>query len=95
MYFILIYETVDNYVEKRKPYRSEHLAMLTTHLDSNHIVLGGAVNDPPDKAYIIWNVDSKEIVEDFVKNDPYVKNGLVSKYEIRSWNVVIDKTGLS
>ena len=29
----------------------------------------------------------REEVEDFVKDDPYVTNGLVSSYRIRAWNV--------
>ena len=92
MYFILTYETVQDYVELRKPFRSEHLGLLNIELKKKHIVLGGALEDPADKAVIIWKVDSKKIVEDFVAKDPYVQNGLVSNYEIRSWNVVIENT---
>lgn len=89
MYFILTYYTVDNYVEKRKPYRSEHLELLEVELKKKHIILGGALSDPADQAIIVWKVNDRKIIEDFVKNDPYVKNGLISKHEIRSWNVVI------
>ena len=90
MYFILFYHTVHDYVEKRAPYRSEHLKLLNIELKKKHVVLGGALNDPTDQAVIIWNVEDKKIIEDFVASDPYVRNGLVSKYEIRSWNVVIN-----
>lgn len=31
-----------------------------------------------------------EVVEKFVQNDPYSNNGLVARYEIRSWTVVIE-----
>lgn len=92
MYYILTYETVQDYVELRKPFRSEHLALLKIELEKKHVVLGGALEDPADKAVIIWKVDDKKVVEEFVANDPYVQNGLVSKYEIRSWNVVIENT---
>lgn len=89
MYFILTYYTVDNYVEKRKPYRDEHLELLDIELKKNHIVLGGALSDPADQAIIVWQVEDRKVIEDFVNSDPYVKNGLISKHEIRSWNVVI------
>lgn len=90
MYFILTYETIEGYVEKRKPFREEHLSLLTKELENKHVILGGALEDPADKAVIIWNVKDKKTIEDFVSNDPYVQNGLISKYEIRPWNVVIN-----
>lgn len=90
MYYILTYETVDNYVEKRQAFREEHLSLLTTELQAKHVVLGGALEDPADKAIIIWKVDDKKTIQNFVDKDPYVQNGLVSKYEIRPWNVVIE-----
>ena len=90
MYYLLFYHTINDYVEKRKPYRSEHLKLLSAELEKNHVVLGGALTDPANQAVIVWQVDDKKIIEDFVANDPYVKNGLISEYEIRSWNVVIE-----
>ena len=90
MYYILTYETIDDYVEKRKPFRQEHLDLLKRELDAKHVVLGGALEDPTDKAVVIWKVQDKKTIEEFVSKDPYVQQGLVSKYEIRSWNVVIE-----
>jgi uncharacterized protein YciI len=34
------------------------------------------------------NTDS---IEEFVKNDPYVKNGLILSYKILPWTTVIGK----
>lgn len=90
MYFILFYHTIEDYTERRQAFRNEHLTLLNKELEKKHVVLGGALNDPADQAVIVWNVDDIKIIEDFVAQDPYVKNGLVSKYEIRSWNVVIN-----
>jgi uncharacterized protein YciI len=55
------------------------------------MILAGAFSDPPDKALLIFKVDDKSIVQKFVDNDPYVKNGLITKREIRPWTVVIGK----
>lgn len=33
----------------------------------------------------------KKNIEEFVKNDPYVKNNLVSKYEIKEFEIESDK----
>jgi len=37
----------------------------------------------------VFRVDSAAEVEAFVRNDPYVKNGIVTSHRIRPWNVVV------
>ena len=48
--------------------------------------MGGAFNDPVDGAAVIFT--TKEAAEDFVSNDPYVANGVVTSHGIREWSVV-------
>ena len=50
---------------------------------------GGAYSDPADTALLVWRVEDTAVVENFVSNDPYVKNGLIARWEIRPWTVVI------
>jgi len=38
---------------------------------------------------LVFRVAERSIVEDFARNDPYVKAGLVVRWEIRPWTVVI------
>jgi hypothetical protein len=40
---------------------------------------------------LIFRVKDKSVIEEFVDKDPYVKNGLIAKWEIREWTVVIGK----
>ena len=89
MYYILFYETVDNYTEKRQPFRPEHLTMVSSAQVAGHIVMGGAFANPADGVAIVFKTDAKAIVEEFVKNDPYVQNDLVARWYIRDWTVVI------
>ena len=51
--------------------------------------MGGAFSDPPDRALLLFRAPEKGVVEDFVRNDPYVVNGLVTRWEIRPWTVVV------
>ena len=44
--------------------------------------------DPVDGALLWFNADSPAVVEEFVKADPYVQNGLVVKWRIRPWMTV-------
>jgi hypothetical protein len=89
MYYILFYKTIDDYIEKRTPYRDEHLALAKEAHDRGEIVLAGALTDPADSAVLIFKSDSPDVVVKFAENDPYVKNGLISEWEVRPWTVVV------
>ncbi|MDD2304858.1 MAG: YciI-like protein [Prolixibacteraceae bacterium] len=89
MYYILFYETVDNYVEKRIPYREEHLSLAQQAYQNGSLIMGGALDDPADSAMLVFKGDNQQVAIEFAKNDPYVKNGLIMKWQVRPWNVVI------
>ncbi len=89
MYYILFYETVDNYTEKRIPYRAEHLALAQEAQTNGTLILAGAFAKPADGAALIFKATSSEVAENFAANDPYVKNGLVTHGYVREWTVVI------
>lgn len=89
MYYILFYKTVENYTEKRTPYRAEHLAYAQNFQENGHLVMAGALTDPADGAVLVFKSDSPETARAFALNDPYVKNGLITEWEVREWNVVI------
>ena len=89
MYYILSYKTVDNYVQRRAPFRQQHLDYASTFVERGELILGGALEDPVDSAVLVFEADSPEIAEEFAKNDPYVRNGLITQWTVRKWNVVI------
>jgi len=89
MYFLLIYKTVDNYVEKRAPYRPEHLGYANAAHARGEIVMAGALADPADSAVFVFRAESPAVVEDFARNDPYVKAGLITEWSVRPWTVAI------
>jgi len=89
MYYILFYKTVDNYIEKRAPYREEHLAMATDFFKAGKLTMAGALAEPADGAVLVFKGDDPKVAEDFARNDPYVKNGVVVEWRIRPWTVVI------
>ena len=88
-YYALIYDVVDDYVMRRTQYREEHLRLANEANRRGELLLGGAFTDPADRTLLIFHVKEKSIIEEFVKYDPYVINGLVTRWEIRQWNVVI------
>ncbi|MGE5428556.1 MAG: YciI-like protein [Methylococcaceae bacterium] len=89
MYYILFYKTVENYVERRKPFRDEHLKLAMEAYNNGAVVMAGALADPADEAVLVFKGDSPAVAEAFAKNDPYVKNGLIKEWKVRPWSVVI------
>ena len=89
MYFVLLYDYVDNVAERRAPYREEHLALVSKLRDRGEVVMAGAWANPLDGAALVFKTPSQAAVEEFVAADPYVAGGLVTQWRIREWNVVI------
>lgn len=89
MYYTLFYETVDDYIERRAPYREQHLAYATAAHARGELVLGGAFTEPVDGALLIFAGDSPAVAEEFARNDPYVKSGCITSWKVRPWVVVI------
>jgi uncharacterized protein YciI len=51
--------------------------------------MGGALAEPADAAVMIFKTGSRAAVEDFARDDPYVKAGLIVEWSVRPWTVVI------
>ena len=89
MYYLLFYDLVPDYIEKRAPYREEHLSLARKAHERGEMVMGGALAEPADGAVLVFKGQSAEVAENFVRNDPYVKAGLVGRWRVRPWTVVI------
>jgi hypothetical protein len=89
-YYLLFYHVVDDYVARRAQFRDDHLRLARAAHERGELILGGALADPADAALLVFRAADKSVVEDFVQADPYVINGLVKKWEIRPWTVVIE-----
>ncbi|MHC4601213.1 MAG: YciI-like protein [Planctomycetota bacterium] len=89
MHFLLFYETVENYVERRAPYREDHLAYATAAYDRGELFMAGALAAPADGAVLVFRGEDASVAEAFAANDPYVKAGLIAKWKVRPWTVVI------
>jgi uncharacterized protein len=88
-YYALFYEVVDDFIARRAAYRDEHLHLAREARARGELVLAGALADPADGALIVFQGESPAAAEAFARLDPYVKNGLVSKWKVRNWTVVV------
>lgn len=89
MYWILLYDLADDYLERRPPLRSRHLDGVRSAHERGELVIAGALADPPDGAVLVFRGDTAEPAERFARADPYVREGLVTGWRVRAWTVVI------
>lgn len=88
-HYMLFYEYVEGIVEKRAPFRAEHLAFAEAARDRGELLMAGAWGVPVDGAAFVFRVDDIARVDAFARGDPYVTNGLVRSWRVREWTVVI------
>lgn len=89
MHYMLIYDLSPDYLEKRGEFRDAHLQLAWQSKKDGHLVLGGALQDPADQAFLLFEGDSPKGAESFAKSDPYVENGIVKSWRVRSWMTVV------
>jgi hypothetical protein len=85
----LFYDVVDDFVARRQPFRAEHLAKARAAHERAELVLAGALADPPDGAVLLFRAESADPVTAFATTDPYVVNGLVTRWRVREWTTVV------
>jgi uncharacterized protein len=89
MHYLLFYDVVEDYVNRRASYRAAHIALAREAVARGELVLAGALANPADGAVLVFRGSSPDVAESFARNDPYVKNGLVTKWSVREWTTVI------
>lgn len=89
MHYLLFYEFVPDYLERRGQYRAEHLRLAWEAHERGELVLGGALTDPADAGVMMFKGDSPQVAEKFVAADPYVRHGVVAKWRVRGWTTVV------
>lgn len=89
MHWLLVYDYVEDIVERRGPFRAEHLALAQSASERGELLMAGATGDPVDGALFVFVAESADAAEAFARNDPYVQNGLVTASRVVPWNVVV------
>jgi uncharacterized protein YciI len=89
MYYVLFYDYVEDVLERRPPLREKHLGLAKRAHERGELILAGALSDPVDQGVLVWKVEDPKTIEEFARADPYVTGGIVERWRIRPWNVVI------
>lgn len=89
MHYILLYNTVDDFIARRAPFRAAHLELAQQAYERGELVLAGALADSEGGAMLVFQGPSPAVAEAFAKVDPYVTNGLVTGWRVRLWTTVV------
>lgn len=89
MHFLLLYDFVPDYLQRRPAYRAEHLRLAWGAHDRGELVLAGALAEPVDAAVLLFAGDNAHAARAFAEADPYVKAGLVRRWSVRPWTTVV------
>jgi uncharacterized protein YciI len=92
MHYLLMYDLVPDYLERRGEYRDEHLGLAWAAAQRGELVLAGALANPTDGAVLLFNSDSPAVAEAFARADPYVRAGLVEQWRVREWVTVVGES---
>lgn len=94
-HFLLIYEYVDDFRDKRAPLRSAHLALAQDAAARGDLDLGGALVEEP-LGVLVFRSDSAAVAEAFAQADPYVTGmdgapAIVTRWRVREWMTVVGR----
>jgi uncharacterized protein len=87
-HYLLLYDYVEDILERRAPYREEHLERIRAGREAGEVLMAGPLGDPPRGAAIVFKGVDKDRVEQFALQDPYVRAGLVPVWHAMRWSVL-------
>jgi uncharacterized protein YciI len=87
MKYVLTYESAPDFMSKIPANIGPHRALWKKFHDEKTLLMVGPLTDPPGSAMGIFT--NRAAAEAFVAADPFVQNGVVSKWAIREWNEVL------
>jgi uncharacterized protein YciI len=90
-HFLLFYEVCDDYVARRAPFRNAHLEHARAACDRGELLLAGALADPVDGALLLFQGETPDVARQFAERDPYVLNGLITRWHVREWTTVVGR----
>jgi uncharacterized protein YciI len=71
----------------RPSVRPAHLENLKTLIEQKRLIIGGPFTDGAGSLMIV-EMESQAQAEEFIRNDPYVKQGVFARVEVRPFRQV-------
>lgn len=74
----------DDVLEKRKPYRQDHLDGIAAQKQAGTVITLGPTQDTT-MVFGIYEAPDEATVRQLVESDPYWKNGIWTEYQVKEW----------
>jgi uncharacterized protein YciI len=89
--YVLLYESADDVMSKAPAHFPAHSARLTEFHERSELLMVGTFGDPQTQGSMAVFA-TREGAEEFVRDDPFVLNGVVKGWEIRDWDEILTAT---
>jgi len=74
---------------RQQPLWDEHAAFIDQVVDEGFVLMGGPLVDE-NGAMLIVNADDENEVREKLKNDPWMKHGVLKLESVKRWEIFID-----
>jgi hypothetical protein len=88
MKYVLLYESADDVATKAPEHFPAHHARLMEFHARGELLMVGPFGDAQTQGSM-GIFATREGAEAFVRDDPFVRNGVVRAWEIRDWNEIL------
>jgi uncharacterized protein YciI len=85
--FVVLYESADDVLSRAPVHFPAHKARLDAFHERGDLVMVGTFGDPQAQCSMAV-FRSREAAEEFVREDPFVLNGVVRAWQLREWNEI-------
>ena len=85
---MLLYESADDVLSRAPVHFPAHKARLDAFHERGDLVMVGTFGDPQAEGSMAV-FRSRDAAEEFVKDDPFVLNGVVRAWQLREWNEIL------
>lgn len=88
MKYVLMYESTPDFLQKVPTHIAAHRELWRVfHADNRLLLVGPFTDAPAGGAMGVFS--TRAAAEEFVRDDPFVTNGLVARWTIREWHEVL------
>jgi uncharacterized protein len=87
MKYVVTYELAEGARELAMEHYPAHRARLDAFHERGVLLLVGTFTDEPVGAMAVFT--TKEAVDEFMADDPFLQNGVVGRHRVREWDEVL------
>jgi uncharacterized protein len=87
MKVVMFYEVAPDGLAKARIHYEAHRARLNEFHARGTLLMAGPFANPAEGAMGIFT--GREAAEEFIRDDPFVVNGVVANWSLREWNEVL------